>query len=433
VKNLPPNSAVLLALLFAAPLAAQEAPTAENPERRSITFSAGAGATDNIKRVESGEQSETILSAGLKVDVNQSTRRLDTELLGDLNYLSYLDNTYDNELVGRLDGDLRVALAPGRLFWDFHDNYGQSQVDPLAPVTPENREDVNYFSTGPDVALKLGSSGFAELAARYSDVAYELSPLDSRRVFAGVGFGRELASGSRLSLHVDWQRIDFDDDVVNTDYDLASTYARYEVKGARTEFFANVGAIQFDDGNKDSGPFVQLELTRQMSSASKLVVGAGRQFTDAASVFRDRPPLTQGVSTTAPPTLSSDVFDRSYVDANWQYERHRTGVVVSARYSDDEYENRKDLNVKRTELVLSLSRQLTPTISGSVFASHSDSDYDNAGFTDKMNTFGLGMSYLVGRRLVISLDAADEKRSVEGGGNGYDELRGFLTFGYRVR
>jgi hypothetical protein len=279
----------------------------------------------------------------------------------------------------------------------------------------------------------MGSAGFAQLAARVSDVAYEVSPLDSQRIFAALGVGRELASGGRVSLHADWQQVNFDNDVLNTDYDLGSAYVRYELKGARTEFSANGGAISFDGANSDTGPLLQLLLTRQMSSASTLVVGAGREFTDAASAFRERPSLLEGVSSTIPATLTSDVFDRTYANVDWRYQRHRTGLVASVRYSDDQYENRQELDVARTELYLALDRQMTPAFSGSVFGSYTDSDYDNAGFEDKVESFGLELSYLIGRHYTLALNVSHEQRKVDGGGTGYDETRSFLRLSYRVR
>jgi hypothetical protein len=433
VKRLPPSTPIALALLCAAPAGAQEAAPGGESKRMEISFSAGAGSTDNVMRTESGEQSETILSAGMQIDIDEETRRLDTTVVGNLDYLHYVDDTFDDEMVGRLDANLRLALAPGRFFWDFGDNYGQAQVDPFAPVTPENREDVNYFSTGPHLGFKLGSSGFAEFAARYSDVAYEISPFDSQRIFVAAGAGRELASGSKLSLHADWLQTDFDQELTNTDYELGSAYVRYEVKGARTEFAANAGAIAFDGANEDTGPLLQISLTRQMSSASTLVLGAGHEFTDAATAFRDRPSLLQGVSSTGAATISSDVFTRNYVNLDWNYDRHRSGVVAAVRYSDDEYETRPELDVARTEFYLAFERQMTPAFTGRLFGAYSVSDYKNANFEDEVSTLGLSMGYLMGRHLSLTLDLNHEQRKVDGGGTGYDETRGFLRLNYRVR
>ncbi len=78
----------------------------------------------------------------------------------------------------------------------------KAQIDPFAPVTPTNRENINYLSTGPDLNLRLGTLGFMDVTARYARTEYQISPFNSNRISAGLGVGRALSAGSNISLQV---------------------------------------------------------------------------------------------------------------------------------------------------------------------------------------------------------------------------------------
>src|SRR5690606_16682042 len=122
---------------------------------------------------------------------------------------------------------------PDRLQWVFEDSFGQAQDDPFAPSTPDTREDLNYFSTGPDLLVRFGSTGFTRVYGRWSSTTYETSPLDAERTTAGLSVGRRASESSELSLNGVTESIDFDADA-STDYDRKSAFIGYRVDAART-------------------------------------------------------------------------------------------------------------------------------------------------------------------------------------------------------
>ena len=99
---------------------------------------AGAAHSDNIARVETGKTEEDIANAGFKFSFDQQTRKIDADLVGNFDYQKFLDDTYDNELIGGFNGNVKVAFVPERFDWTFADNFGQVLVDPFQPSTPLN-------------------------------------------------------------------------------------------------------------------------------------------------------------------------------------------------------------------------------------------------------------------------------------------------------
>ena len=97
--------------------------------RADLTYEveAGVGHTDNITRVETGETDETLATIGTRVDWTEDTRRLAADVFADLDYVEYLDGTYDGEIVGTADADLNFGIIPERIIWQVQDSFGQAQ------------------------------------------------------------------------------------------------------------------------------------------------------------------------------------------------------------------------------------------------------------------------------------------------------------------
>ena len=238
-----------LPLALAASLAVSQAATAE-----TLTYGADAGIaeTDNVNLAPTREVSQTIAVVDLDFDVKQLTRRFDLDAKGNFSYLDYLQNAYGGQLVGRFDGTAKIALIPERLTWVVQDDFGQAALDPFTPQTPNNLENVNYLSTGPDVALRFGGTTFLNLSARVARAQYETSPFNSNRVLGDAAWGFQLSPASTLSLNADTERVLFENTVFNTDFDRSNAFMRYEIQGARTTFSADLGGTRIEQGGVSS-------------------------------------------------------------------------------------------------------------------------------------------------------------------------------------
>src|SRR3984957_4258636 len=107
---------------------------------------AGIAETDNVSLLPANKVSQTMAVADVDFDFKQQTRLIDAALKGTFSYIDYLQHAYDRQLLGRFDGSGRFALIPERLTWVVQDAFGQSVLDPFTPTTPNNLENVNYFS-----------------------------------------------------------------------------------------------------------------------------------------------------------------------------------------------------------------------------------------------------------------------------------------------
>jgi len=394
----------------------------------------GIGESDNVTLVPTNRVSQTIAIADVDFAVKQQSRLLDLDAKGNFSYLDYLQNAYNGQLFGRFDGLGKFALIPQRLTWVLQDSYGQAQIDPFAPVTPINQENVNYVSTGPDVALRLGSTAFMDVTARYARTQYEVSPFDNNRLIGSVALGMPLSSSSSVSIDGSTMHVRFDNTLANTDYDRSSGYGHYELQGARTFLTANLGVTKVDQGGvTTTGPMAKLELSRQISAASKLTVTVGRDLTDAGTSFSGLQPSAIGGITIAPAAVTSANYTVTYVQVGWQYERNRTTVGFSGRWEKDSYDGLPLLDLNRSSAEFSAERKLTEAFSAQLLGSLYRVDYANTDFTETDARVGGALTFRHGRALEIRLRYDHVSRTVSGigSGSGYTENRAFLTVGYR--
>ncbi len=409
---------------------------------------AGIGETDNVTLVPTDRISQTIAVADVDFDLQQRSRRLDVDAKGDFSYLDYLQGAYANELIGRFDGIAAVSIFPGRLNWTFQDNFGQAQIDPFVAVTPDNRENVNFASTGPDLLLQFGPLWFLDASARYIRTDYQTSPFDSTRYEAGAGLGMQLSARSLVSLNGSFDRALFDTTVVNgvvinSNFDRSSVFGKYQAQGARTELIVNLGATKLDQAPESTTePLARLQVSRNLSTASKMTFSAGRELTDASTGFSNLKSGAIGAIGTAPATGSMANYTATYASLGWDYTRNRTTMGLSGRWEKDDYVGQPQLDRQLADVEFRLDRKLsrafTAQLIGSVYRTdypHTNPTQSNSEYVETDGRIGGALIFRGGQWLEIRLRYDHTSRIVSGivSGTGYQDNRIFLTVGYRPR
>ena len=319
------------------------------------------------------------------------------------------------------------------------DAFGQSVLDPFTPTTPNNLENVNYFSTGPDLALRLGSTGFFNASARYARTTYATSPFNSNRLQGSLAVGLQLSARSTVSLNGDNERVLFENTTINTDFNRTNAFVRYTQQGARTEITADLGATRITQGNdSNTGALVKLDAIRKLSSAAQLVGSVGRTFTDASTSFNTLQSGAIGVVGAAPAAVTSDTYTSDFASLAWNYKRSRTTIDLSARFEKDDYQLDPTLDVKRGGGELRLDRQVTRIFNAELLGRYFRTDYADTFVTqiqasprydDELIATVLSLRY--GRGLEIKLRLEHDARVTSGFSNSYKDNRAFLTVGYR--
>lgn len=360
---------VAAALLPACAMAAED-------RRNDFAFELGAGAIDNLERAASGGESGIMTSAGALFMVQRSSRRFSANVSGDLSYIRYPGDTYEEELLGNAQAVLQGALVPERLEWVLDNTFGQAREDEDAAPTPENTENINYLLTGPEITLPLTYRWQLRASGRYGRLDYQSSPFDSTVRKASLGTLFQLSDGGGISLDFQGSWVEPDDETTGApSYRSQAAVIGYHVQGVRTGFDLDVGVQRLrQPGYEDESAVFSFSLLRKVGDRSSLRLEAGREYRNNGDVLRIANPNNPSDGQVVSRTVEAFVLDRASVNfgrsgrvthVNAYVEWHREGETAS------DLPGRERLYVGG-----SVSRQLGPIMQVNVGFWHSRNTYD---------------------------------------------------------
>ncbi len=412
-----PQLAALASLIGATPLSAQMPVTTDRDfgtgrdTGSMVELSTELTRSDNIRRTSGPRVDDTMLMLGVTVDTARNGSRVDYVLTGDLDWYEFLDDTYDNRLLGYLDGGLTVDLVQERFVWGFRESFSQAVVDPLAAPTPDNLENINYFTTGPRLYLHLGRRLNLELHADYSATESDLpssafeSGIDSERYAAGFVLSRPLSPSSELSASLDFQRVEFDesDAFVFGDYDRYEALIGYSRQIGRTALSLALGSTRVDDGTDRWNNFLaRAELSRRISPSSSLVLRASQQTADAADIIRGTFDPARA-STMGLRIASRDPFRERALGADWRFARARTSLAVGVTLTEEDHEAVPALDRSMYDIYVEIGRRLRPTVNFLVSGRYEREKFDESRFEDEEVEATVRLDWQLGPRVVASL------------------------------
>lgn len=396
-------------------------------------LSGGGGYSDNIRRVPVNEESEGIASAGLQFSLDQRSSRLTADLVGNFAYNDYLDDTFDDEVIGNFAGQARFAFVPERFEWLLADNFGQVLSDPFLPATPENRENINYLTTGPDLLFAFGSQMQLRLAGRYSMTTYEDSEVDSDSTLGEIELSRALSSASSIGLVGRMQSIEFNERQLNADYDQSEAFVNYSVEGSRTLLTVQAGytTIERDaSGGSDSGPLFRLNMTRRLTAATTAGLYVAREFSSAGSDFASTQSGQAIGLDTAPGRQTVEPFTRESAGLNWSFRHNRTDLSLSGSWEDRTYDNQPSLDETLTSGRVEVRREMSPVMSLILDGGYVRSAFEQGDGDYTEASGGLTFSWRLSSRVSLNATYDHFDRNSDRPTGDYVENRYWLYIGY---
>lgn len=398
--NLPrrlPEAAIAL-LMGALPLAAPAMET-------TGSVSAGVGVSDNLTR-STTKKYQVINTLGVQFGAKEKTRRLLLDVDTSLSYLNYPGSVYGGEVVGNLRGEAVLAVVPDRLNWMVKDVFGQTRRSLYNALTPDNRENVNYFSTGPRVIVGLGDVANLLIAGTYTRNDHESHQLNSQQYGADIGIERRLSASSTLGLHASHDRIEPDPSSGVEPYDRESAYLNYALMGANTTVNVNGGASRLLlNGATFTGPRIEVEVQRRLSGRTQLFFTGGRQFTDEGAqmgtsyVARWAPTLD-----TASQTRTVESFRRTHAGSGLGLSGAHTTMVVDFTWNEDSFETNPLLDRRRLTARSVVHRQLFSRLGASAGGTWSTDSYVTSGQGLRELSVNAGLDLRITRNLYADLD-----------------------------
>jgi len=363
----------------------------------------GVQYSDNIEHVAVDPRSEVIAEAGLNAQVATSREHFDGQLATNIEYVDYTRNTSPSQLLGGIYGNGTYWLLPQRLSWVLQDNFGQTYIDARQVQTPQNRQNTNYLTTGPNVQLPLGERTNLLLQGRWSASSYAQTDADDHRESGAIGLEQQLSERSTFSLNGSYQHVQLQR-VSGVDYAEEAAFAAFEISGSRTRMSAQAGVSELNGfGTSSKAPLLTLSLSRSLSSHSTITFNAGTSFTDSAQVFA-RDQLLTGISlANQNAVITTDPYKSDYASLDWTIIGARTTIDLGVNWSRDRHDVDTTFNRTMEGAKVYVTRRLTSVFGMSAGATWLRQSFAISDVRFSEWSIGAGLDWHFSRTLMASL------------------------------
>lgn len=395
--------------------------------------------SDNITREASNERSEVVHSYLAGFSYLENTADLVARVFAQATYYDYQDDVFTDEDVYNLNSSLVWTISPQRFTWTVEDAYEETQIVATAADTPANRTNINVFSTGPDLYVRLNPVNTLAFGARVGNVSTSEANIDNDRLSASARWLYEANSYSAYSLNFETLDVNYDDTISNIDYTRHDAFARVDYHPSRSQYLIDLGATKIspERGKELEGSLTRLSWIRQLTQESSFGLSASGEYADtgadilAASTAAGLTIGTPGSTTT---TLSSDVVtgDVYYAKrANMFYTRRGSQFRVnfSANTQDIDFEITPQ-DRKENAGFLEVGYFYSETTSVILFTEQAKIEYQNFFRRDTDRDSGIRLGYRVSRSIGLELEGRRTDRSSTDPNAEFEENRIFLSILY---
>lgn len=364
-------------------------------------------------------------SLGVLFNLFRNRERVQGRLVGDLEYRKYGDDELPDEQVGSLGGSLRTVLVPQRMTWTFRDNYLHGRTNPIGPETPENRERINVFETGPEIDLPLGERTSLNVGSTWSARRYEKSEfLDSDAITYTLGISRRVRPLTTLSLNARTTEAEYR--TTDETYEIDGVRLSYQRALARGNAVATAGTNRVTLGSTSlDRPTFRFMWSRSIAGRMNLVLQTRREYTDAGTLLGES--LDEPTAAPIDVSLSANPNDRREASVDWSLSLDRTDIRVQLRVLDDDIEGEDSLDSDGRRIGVEAMRRLTRVSMASIGVHRERRQFSNEPDANTDTVVRLRYSRGIGRVLDLEFDGQLTKRD---GFGSFDERTLRVTLVY---
>ena len=378
-----------------------------------------------------GETTESIRGA---ISITESSASLAANLDASLETINYINNQVRDESQGGLIANVRWVIVPDRYEWYISDTYTQTLSNPFVSDTPGNRQNVNAFSTGPDVIWRASSRHYLNLSARLENISFESSQFvanaDNDRLEVSTGWRFQLEAATSLSLNYVVEMVDFDDDVANSNYDRSDVYLALNHQRGMNVFGSQVGITKVNNENSEDENETRfgLSLLSTRTRTSTLEIKLNRNITDASSELLDQVLVETGSESSVTDIYldksASLVYNKALISGNFSLDLSR---------SDADYRQLNQLDQIEKSVLMNASWHFQRSSQLALVVQYANSVFDNVSREDDDYLYSLQYTYNARRYISVNLEVASQKRKSTDYINNYDDSRIILSLTYNSR
>jgi hypothetical protein len=354
---------------------------------------------DNVALSTLDPIDQRYLRGGLGFTFTETNSVLQASVDGRIEYRNYEDDIFSDTVDGTLSGRVNWIIIPQRLFFLAENNLSVQPVDALVPDAPGNRQQVNVFSMGPTLLVNFSPSLQGQGELRYVNSDAEITDeFNSQRVALALRTIKELSPTSRVSLNLQAQRVDFDDDIVARDYNRYDVLGRYSRTLAQFELGTDLGysRIDYRAGESRSEPLIRVDAAWNPTPNHSFGGAASSQFsdtaTDALSGIQADATLPESVLT-GDAVVNASPYEVRSLDFSYAYTSTRTTFLLAPYLQKRDYVDSDEFDQESKGVRADVNWLVRRSLRAGAYATHESIDYTQLGRTDDTTRLGAVLRY----------------------------------------
>lgn len=214
-------------------------------------LSAGVERSDNIYLSTTGEQDEWIRTYRGQFLLVENSTNWNSLVNLDVSYHDYKEDLFEDE--NEYQGNVQVTWRPlpDRLMFHLEDYYAQAIIDSAALETPDNREDINYFSVGPEFHVPLGGTNAIVLETRYINNYYEITDADSHGTSSTAGILHRSSSETEWSINYQVDTTNYDNEVLYRNFREQTLFLGVERRNPINSYRLTAGTSRIEQDGRE--------------------------------------------------------------------------------------------------------------------------------------------------------------------------------------
>lgn len=405
-------------------------------------FASGVGYmgqhSDNITRVSTNEQSDWVDSLLAGFAYQERTVDLVARVLAQATYNNYRNETFDDETLYELNSFAVWTISPRRFFWTVQDDYQQGLLNSILPSTPANRTNVNVFSTGPDVFLRLAPVHTLTFGVRAGDVYTDEANADNTRFNGLAGWMYQSSPRTTLSLNYQILDVNYDDSALNNSFTNQGYFFRIQFRPTRSQYSLDLGNnnVSFDRGDDVKGTLARFSwirestpqtsygasVKREFSNTASDIQAAGMSAADAAGLPSIPPPISQAV-------ITGDVYETKGGTIFYTHRGSQIDVQFQAGRRELDYVTNL-LDNKETSGRLQIGYSFSVSSTATLFTEYTRTEYLDFIQRNTDQNSGLRFNHNFTRKVSMGLEAIRSERRSTDSTMDYVDNRVLLTIIY---
>lgn len=391
----------------------------------SAQFSLGIapeiGYIENPLRVPVPEEDELRTSITVAAQLERRTKLFTSQLNYSINKQEYKRDILNDQTFLDGAGSLIWNIVPELFTWSIANTRSNQLIDIARPDVLDNRQVIDYTSTGPSFTIPLDRASFLSITAQLGVVDFaEFDTLKHRRNSLSASYSRQIDRRLSLSVQSSFTEADYTSAQV-LNYDVTSIQGQLLFTSGDVSITSVLGTQSMErSGSRSSSPIRRLDMLYRLNTRLSLSVAYADTVEDLLSDLGSPSAVDQSF-------VNSDIqLDGNFGSTNAAniYQRRERSIgatytvpssySIGLRYSNNVRQN-VDLSTGDGDERLSASFSMPlgnrSTISASVERSRQILAADQ--FSFERTGFQVGVNYRINNRLSLVFSAADSNQQVD--------------------